>query len=483
MGWAAASASVSDLNCWHGIRIAGQVDRAEIWVSFQDTDDGVLERERLLDRDDLVLHLGDRDITLTPSPLTARLPPGAITITLCNTPLHLQREGLGAALLRAGGYGDTAQVVHEFLGDPPGGPASRRAGSLPNTAVLVIIVVPPPADPTLSVLPAQLDVGMGGFVPVHVQGGRSVPRAAGVRGVRAVGGDVGTPAVRVEVATQCDMGVSVATQCDEGVSAPADASGEVVGVSAVVSRPHAASGGGGAVSAPASRASVEVGAGSASAGAVTVPDFDVGQAVERVRAVQQRAQARHSVCVTIDERRKRDRVHGLVGVPRVESGAVPSAGGAVQSAGDGRGESWEWHERDEPLREACMLLLEEEVQDLSREVCERVCVEARVDVPRLWEGGVVGVGRPSPRLADWLLDRAGKLGGTVGLPLPDRMEEGADDWREGVERVGVKRRQQGEEEGEGVGGGTRRRSTRTSRPPPLYWHLPHPASSDRGGGQ
>ena len=171
-GWASISAQVSALSASvHGMqlcRVRGGAGVDGVLVSFRDTNEGVLGRQSLLDRDDITFAIGGRDIPAIPTPVRARLPPGAATITLFRFPFEYMRVGMGEALLRAAGYDEGCEVVAEFLGDPPGGPSARRSGSLPNTEVLVVIVVPPATDPTLAALPQALDMGMGVRVPVRV---------------------------------------------------------------------------------------------------------------------------------------------------------------------------------------------------------------------------------------------------------------------------------------------------------------------------
>lgn len=477
--WAATSALVSGLDGVHGMRLHGREDRAELVVSFWDTDDGLLGREKLLDMDDLVLRLGDRTITITPAPLRARLPPGSVTLNLYKPPIYYARVGFGKALLRAAGYGDTARVVHEFLGDPPGGPASRRSGSLPNTEVLVLIVVPPPTDPTLAALPDRLHMGMGGFVPIRVEGRERLPRGAFPGATRAAGERDVRPAC-VDFATQTEGGerappVHVATQCggrervrERAADVPSGQGGGV----GVVSLHPAPLGGRGAVREPVPRACAGPMRGGVS---VTMPVVDVDRAVGRVRELQREVQSRHPVCVAIDERR----VGGgapMVAVPRVSR---VSETGVCAARGV---EGWVWEGADEITREACMSFLEEEVPNLSWAEREGVCVEARVHAPRMWEGGAVGVGRPHPLLCDWLLQHARELGGEVMHSIPDRMEVGGEGVTSDGARVGGKRRQEGgdrEEEGAAP-----RRSSRLCRPPVQYWAAsPSSAVEGRAGGQ
>ena len=145
-----------------------------VTVLFDDCDEGLLARESLLDSDVVTVDVGGQVVNVYPCPLPARVPVTASVITLYRVPHDLLRAGLGSAFLDAAGYGREGgfRVLGEFLGDPPGGPSARRAGSLPNIDVVVLIVLPPPCDPDLACLPSSFTLSWESVVRVRVRGAR-----------------------------------------------------------------------------------------------------------------------------------------------------------------------------------------------------------------------------------------------------------------------------------------------------------------------
>ena len=513
-GWAAASRSVSDLNHVHGMQLLKARDGESLsglLLSFQDTNDGVLEREQLLGRDDLQLCLGNRTVPLSVFPIRARLPQGAVTVSLYRVPTLYMREGFTEALMSAAGYTSDWVQVGEFLGDPPGGPAARRAGSLPNTEVLVLIVVPPAHDPTLSALPSVLGMGMGACAHVRVQcgGGRVMSRggaAAQVRGTVS-SAECGVQTDRTGIPERGDVGVQAGSIAPEFGGASEGV--QPVGVVPVTNIPAQSSKDG-----DTGRGN-QGGVSSGSVAGVGLTEGGVGN----VASVPEggtclvhgdELPARHPVCLSVERRSQGIAASPpVVGTSRVVSGRpggdvpasprevgqptcvpgrqgrevpsppspvglsrdVPGRRGMVPSAG------WVWRERDEPVREACMLFMEDEVEGLSREVRESICVQARREHRDWWVEGVYAVGRPHPLLCDWIRARAAALGGDVAPQLRDSME-----WGEGVPEclVGV---QSGMKRAHGGGEGDARHC-RSRRASSEWWmNSPGPAGRSRVGGR
>ena len=513
-GWAAASRSVSDLKHVHGMQLTKARDGESLsglLLSFQDTNDGVLEREQLLGRDDLQLCLGNRTVPLSVFPVRARLPQGAVTVSLYRVPTLYMREGFTEALMSAAGYTSDWVQVGEFLGDPPGGPVARRAGSLPNTEVLVLIVVPPAHDPALSALPTVLDMGMGACAHVRVQcgGGRVMSRGGAAAQVRATvsSAECGVQTDRTGAQEVRDVGVQAGgiTRGGGGGSEGVQPVG-VVPVTNIPSQSRRDGGTGCRNQDGVSNGSVAgVGLTGGGVGNVaSVPEGGIG-------SVQGgRLPARHPVCLSVERRSQGVAALPLVGgTSRVASGSlggavsasppevgrptgvpgrqgrevpsppllvgsprdVPGREGVVSSAG------WVWREWDEPVREACMLFMEDEVEGLSREVRERICVQARREHREWWVEGVYAVGRPHPLLCDWIRARAAALGGDVAPQLRDSMEwgEGVSECLDGVQS-GMKRAHGG---GEGDA-----RHCRSRRSSSEWWmNSPGPAGRSRVGGR